>query len=163
MPVRSESRYLVCTKFIHSVTVSTTGGKLQDPLAAEHPIFSIALPTTGKWGDYFKYILLMPLTWTQYFTIPSQWRHRQVFWRYKISFPEMYDIDLNGRSQKPCLIRLRCKFRLPPHFYYISFVCLYTNKYNFHSCVCILISTINYVLFTFTIYKFFFVHFYILH
>jgi len=33
--------------------------------------FSIALPTSGKWGDGFKYVLFMPLTWTQYFTIPS--------------------------------------------------------------------------------------------
>jgi len=33
--------------------------------------FSIALPTTGKIKDYVKYIAFMPLTWTQYFTIPS--------------------------------------------------------------------------------------------
>jgi len=33
--------------------------------------FSISLPTSGKWGDCIKYVLFMPLTWTQYFTIPS--------------------------------------------------------------------------------------------
>lgn len=33
--------------------------------------FSIALPNSGKWSDCFKYVLFMPLTWTQYFTIPS--------------------------------------------------------------------------------------------
>ena len=33
--------------------------------------FTIALPTSGKLSDYVKYIAFMPLTWTQYFTIPS--------------------------------------------------------------------------------------------
>jgi len=33
--------------------------------------FSIGLPKTEKITDYIKYIIFMPLTWTQYFTIPS--------------------------------------------------------------------------------------------
>lgn len=33
--------------------------------------FSISLPTSGKLVDYILYIIFMPLTWTQYFTIPS--------------------------------------------------------------------------------------------
>ena len=37
VPVRSGSGYLAVVKLCASVTVSTTGGKLQDPLAAEHP------------------------------------------------------------------------------------------------------------------------------
>ena len=37
-PTLSGSAYLVFRKLLPSVTVFTTGGKLQDPLAAEHPI-----------------------------------------------------------------------------------------------------------------------------
>ena len=33
--------------------------------------FSIGLPENGKLIDFVKYIVFMPLTWTQYFTIPS--------------------------------------------------------------------------------------------